>query len=161
MPQTSKQKRDGRRKRVFNLLKKYNPLDELIDLDKYIISDDIQMGIDSINEVYKSIVIFNGWAFMKNKYTEDYERFLIIKTKKGLKKYKIEDKAREDVSKSFDNIKYKLSGFYCIANRNLLKNEFKIGILFKSKKENVECYNELDNNFTLKNRTFQINIFDR
>jgi hypothetical protein len=33
MPQTSKQKRDGRRKRVFNLLKKYNTYDEFTAQD--------------------------------------------------------------------------------------------------------------------------------
>lgn len=131
------------------LLENYDPINEKVDLDQYIKTDDIKIHIERVIDFYDSTVSFKGWAFMYDSYCEDYERFLVIKTKEGFKKYRIDIQAREDVTKVFNDTKYLLCGFSCRVNRNLLKNKFKVGILFKSKKDNVGYYNEFNKKIRL------------
>lgn len=130
---------------------------EEIDLDEYHKTDDMKIWIDRITGLFGSTISFKGWAFMNEENCSDYERFLIIKTDTHLEKYKVINESRPDVTKAFDNNpKYLYSGFICRINRNSLKDNFKIGMLFKSEKG--EYYNEFNRVFDLKDSQNFINI---
>jgi hypothetical protein len=127
---------------INTLIKNYYQVDSFIFADHqvdpfiYSLTDDVQYYLDN-TDCEGGIISISGWAFLANKNSKNYPKFLVLKSIEKELFFSTHVILRKDVS-SYYSGRYDSSGFSAyISEKDIEVGDYQIGIALKTKDGNL------------------------